>query len=469
MKIALVSLLKNEFRYPLIGLMRIAGYLKKNKKDVEIKIVDNTFDDIYAEIDKFKPDVIGLSTYTSYYQDAIDFSRIIKSKHPNIKIIVGGPHITTLPQSLDKNFDYGILGQGEKRTLLLLDAISKNKSIDKIDGLVYHKNNKIIINSRKEETEEDLDELHVIDYTLLNKKYWEKKFIPELCDFKVSTGLLTSIGCPFDCIFCACKACWGGIRYRKIDSIVNEIKDLYYNFNVRHIDFSDDLFAINKERLRKLHDKLKKEKLLGRLVFTCLARADIFDGELCQILTDLNVKAATFGFESGSDRILKYIKNSNNVSVEKNKKAILLCRKHNLNALGSLMMAIPAEKISDMKKTIEFIDFARRNGALKVWAQVLVPLPATKIWDIAKARGKVNDEKTDWRKIHIHNKMNPMLLDKNISKKEFLECYETAKAKGRFFIYRMFLKTICKNPLNLFYFVKEGGYYLKRFFSFVKQ
>jgi len=341
--------------------------------------------------------------------------------------------------------------------------------VNKLDGLIYYKNNHLVINPRKQESEQDLDKLHVIDYSLLNKKYWKKKFIPELCDFKVSTGVLSSIGCPFNCIFCSCRACWGGIRYRKIKSIVDEIKDLYYNYNVGHIDFSDDLFAINKERLIEFREGLRKEKLLGKIVFTCLARADIFDDELCRILKSLNVKSVTFGFESGSDRILKYVKNNPRLSVKDNKKAIILCRKYGINALGSLMMAIPTEKIGDMKKTLEFMDFARKNMALKIWAQVMIPLPATKIWDIARQRGRINEKNMNWKNINIYNKSNPLLLDSDVSNKDFLELYESAKSKGRYFVYRMFFKTLSNNPLNFIYFIREGSYYIKRLFSFIKQ
>lgn len=470
MKIALISLPKNEFRYPPIGLLRIATYIKRKTKDVEVRLIDNAFEDIYEKIDNFNPDIIGLTTFTSYYQDSIDFSSIIKSKYPGIKIIAGGPHITTLPESLDKNFDFGIIGEGERIFLNLINALLKNKSVENIKGIVYYKNGRLVVNKRDNAGYSgDLDELHAIDYNFLNKKYWNKKFAPEIYDFKVSTGIITSIGCPFNCIFCSCKSCWGNIRYRNIENVVKEIKELYYNFGVRHIDIYDDLFAVNKKRLNEFCNKLKQENLQNKITFSCQARADILDEEMCALLRKLNVKTLVFGFESGSDKVLKYVKNNNLCSVEKNKNAIILCKKYGLNVMGCLMMGIPTEKIEDMKKTTEFIDFARKNNALKLWTQILVPLPATEIWEIAKSRGKIKDNMANWKGIHIHNKENPILLDPDIQIKEFLVNYNLAKKKCRPFVYRLFFKTIYNDPANIFHFVLEGKYYIQRFFLFVKQ
>ncbi|MBU3912755.1 MAG: B12-binding domain-containing radical SAM protein [Nanoarchaeota archaeon] len=467
MKVALVSLPKNEFRYPPIGLLRIATYIKNNVRDIEVRLIDNTFEDIYHEIDSFSPDFIGITTFTSYYQEAIDFAKIIKSKK-SVKIIIGGPHITTLPESFNKIFDFGILGEGEETIVELIDALKMNKNLGEIKGLVYYKKDKLIENKERA-LSPDLDSVHKINYNFLNKRYFEKKFIPEIGNFGVSLGMMTSVGCPFNCRFCSIKACWRTIRFRKISSVVEEIKDLYYRYGVRHIDFFDDLFSINKVRLTELYEKLKKEELLNKLTFSCQGRANMIDDEMCKILKKLNIKAITFGFESGSDKVLKYIKSDSNISVNMNKNAIVMCKKYRINIFGVLMMGIPTETVEDMQKTISFIDFARKMGALKIWTQILVPLPATEIWEIAKKRGKIKDYNNNWKDINIHNRKNPLLLDENVPYEDFLKKYALAKKKCRFFVYRLFLKTLINNPLTIFYFTREGLFYIKRLLEFLKQ
>ncbi len=470
MKLAIVSLIKNESRQPPVGLMRIAGYIKQKTKDVEVKLIDNAFEDIYKEISIFKPDIIGLTTYTSYYQDSIDFASKMKSFYPNVKIVVGGPHITTLPESLNKNFDYAILGQGEVRLLKLLQAIKQNKIPRDIDGIAYWDNKEIKIIKRKEEKELELDD-SITDYSLLHKDYWKKRFIFEITDFQVYMGVISSIGCPYHCLFCSVKACWGNIKYRCIKKVINEIKELYYKYSVRHIEFYDDLFALNKNRLKEFYLELKKENLLNKITFSCFARADAFDEELCSLLKRINIKSITFGFESGSDRILKFIKNNPNSSVKQNREVILFCRKYKINVSGGIVTGNPTEKIEDMKKNIQFIRYARKKGASRLWIQILVPFPATYIWELGKKQNKIPDNYSDinWNSMQIHNKDNPLFLDSNVSYTEFLKYYNIAKKECLFFIYPLFIKTISKNPLNILYFLKELGYYLQRLITFSKQ
>jgi len=466
-KVAILSLPENDFRFPIIGTLIITKYIKENCKDVNVKLIDNTFDDINAEIEKFKPDVIGFSVFTQSYPNAISFANKIKEKNPKIKIIVGGPHITTLPESFDPVFDFGVMGEGEQTIVSLINSIKNKKIPDKIKGIVYFKNNKLVINKRKEDLS-DIDSLFPLDYALLNKKYFKIKFIPEIYNFGITVGMMTSIGCPFNCRFCSIKACWKKIRFRKLDSVVKEIKNLYKNYRVRHIDLFDDLFCINKERLKQFHNKLKGEGLLGKITFSCQARIDTIDEEMCQILQSLNVKTLVFGFESGSDRILKYIKNDNQLSVKMSERAVLLCKKYKLNVYGCLMFGIPGEKIEDLKKTIEFIDFCEKNKVARLWAQILIPLPSTEMWEVAEQRGKINEDIFELIP-DVYQKEKPLLLDSDVPIEEFIKYYNLAKKKCRRFFYKTFLKTIINNPLSIYYFLRESLFYLKRFFNFLKQ
>jgi len=383
LRIAIVSIADNDFRYPIIGPTIIAKSVKDNCKEVKVRLIDNTFEEVYKEVKKFNPEIIGFSTFTQSYQRAIDFAKTIKNEIPNIKLIIGGPHITTLPESFNPIFDFGIIGEGQNSFPELIETIRKNKSVSKIKGLIYFKNKKLMKNKLSEELG-DINEIFPLEYTLLNKGYFKKKFIPEIFKFGIQMGMMTSIGCPFNCRFCSIKACWKKMRFRKISNVLEEIKNLYYDYKVRHIDLFDDLFTINKNRLIEFREELKKEGLLGKISFSCQARVNTIDEEMLTVLKSLNIKTIVFGFESGSDRVLKYIKKDSSLSLELNKKAILLCKKHRFNVYGGLMIGIPGEKIEDMDKTIEFIDFAKKAGVSRIWLQILIPCPATEIWELAK-------------------------------------------------------------------------------------
>jgi len=463
-KLALVSLPVNEYRFSLIGLVAIATYIDQNMKDVEVKVIDNAFENISKKLSEFQPDLIGLSTFTAYYYDTINFAKKVKEKNPLVKIVVGGPHINSEHDSLDKIFDAGVIGEGEKTLLELINTIRKGKNFDNIPGVIFHKNGRLKINKKRE-----LDSILKLklNYKFLHKDYFKKRFLPETSCFGVAMGIMSSLGCPFNCRFCAIRSCWDKIRFREAREIVNEIKDLYYNYGVRHMDFFDDLFSVNKKRLNEIYDLLKKDGLIGKISFACQARANMMDDEIGEIFQKLNMVTVMFGFESGSDRVLKYIKNDLSLSVDINKRAISVCQKYGLNVYGSLMMGIPGEKLDDMQKTINFINFGKKHGVGRLWTQVLVPMPGTEMWEIVKERGKLQGDMYSG-KITMHSQEKPLLLDSDVSYKEFLKKYNIATKKCRSFVYKLVLKTIRKNPLSIFYFAKDFFFYLKRTINFLK-
>ena len=86
----------------------------------------------------------------------------------------------------------------------LIQFIKENKAPKNLDGIVYWENGKLKINKRKEEKEAGLDE-SITDYSIFPKEYFKKRFVFEVCDFKVYMGIISSIGCPYNCLFCSCN------------------------------------------------------------------------------------------------------------------------------------------------------------------------------------------------------------------------------------------------------------------------
>lgn len=116
LKVALISFQKDAERIPPVGLVYLATYLRDKCGIKNIKIIDKNFDNIETEIEKFSPDIIGIGPMTIYYQEAIRFSISFKKIY-NIPIILGGVHISTLPESLKPCFDLAVIGEGEGTAL----------------------------------------------------------------------------------------------------------------------------------------------------------------------------------------------------------------------------------------------------------------------------------------------------------------------------------------------------------------
>jgi len=434
MKLALVNILDVSEVSPM-GLAYIATYLREHMGFENTKIIDINAENVWKGIKRYSPDVVGISSMTITYSKAMELAKRIKQEL-NIPCLIGGPHISTLPSSLSDDFDLGIVGEGEQTMLELIQLYEKygefqKEKLREIKGLVYHNNGKVSV-TEKRDLVLPLDKIPVPDRSFLNPLYFRDKGI----FFTDRTGreahVLTARGCPYRCVFCSTSVLWQKVRYHSVEHVCREVNELIDKYKVNAIQIWDDIFTINKKRLREIADAFKKEGINEKVEFSCQPRANLIDDELCEILKEMGVIAVSFGFESGSDKILNYLK-AGSVTVEQNKTAIKTCKKHGLKVFGSFMFGSPGETSEDIGQTSDLIDFMKDNDVDLVWAFISTPFPATEFWAVAKSRGKVNDDNMDWDILSHSYVENQLLLDDSVDKAEFKRLFE--EAKQRIYVY----------------------------------
>lgn len=388
MKIALISTAQRS-GCPPIGLVYLASYIHAYTKH-KITIIDTNYQDIF-KVNYYKYNVIGINAMTVNYAKAIELAQHLKSWYHNTPIIIGGVHISTCPESFIDCFDSMIIGEGEQAFIKLLEDLEK-KQLKK----VYQVN-----------SFENLDNLIYPDWDLLDRRYFTKQFNTTFAEWGIEGWLLTSRGCPYRCRFCSTTKFWDKVRLHSDRYVINLLEDLKKK-GVTHIQIWDDLFTISKDRLRRLAPYLK----ISGIKFNCQPRINCIDEEMCQILKDSNITLCIFGFESGNSRVLRYLKNDNNLSIEQSKKAILLCRKYGLDIQGSIIFGSPTETIPEMIDTLRFMLWCLFHGVQRLWTFVATPFPNTEFW-------KYVPKGTTWDKISHHNVTKPMLLDKSIKLWQF--------------------------------------------------
>ncbi len=442
-----------------LGLASVATYLEKKGNFKDIRIIDSQYDDLLNDTLKFNPDIIGLSAFTVNYGQAIKLAGEFRKKS-RAKIVIGSYHISTLPASFKDVFDVGVVGEGEQTMLELMQLFDRKKDfkageLKKIKGLVFFDKNKKIVITKKRENMKSLDDLPIINRKYINPKYYAEG--QEMAEwFPKSATIETARGCPYNCVFCSPRAVWGKTRVKSVAKVLEEIKQIRKDYGIDVFSISDDLFICSKERIRKIVEALEKEGLLGKITFTCYARANLMDDEVCQLLKKMNVKMLNFGFESGSERILKFLKGPS-VSVEDNRRSILLCNKYGFFVQGNILLGSPGEKISDMKKSEEFVDFCikqKTKGYMSVF--VLTPFPGTPIWEIAKKRGKVSDD-MNWEELRFQNWAKPLLLDDDTDFEEFKLLFIGIKRRFRYFHRQVWKNKLKRNPIGTLKLVFSGG------------
>lgn len=242
-----------------------------------------------------------------------------------------------------------------------------------------------------------LDTIPFPDRDLLNmQSYMKPSQILMNNQYLRGTTMVTSRGCPFHCIYCHVSAKWGRPRFHSPDYIVEEMKILYQRYMAEAIYICDDLFSHTISRVEEIVRKMEREGLLGNLRFMVDLRASMVNSELVALLKRMGVVKVAIGIESGSDRILQFLKGSD-VTVDQSLKAVEMLNRYGIRTHCCFMIGSPTETIEDIEKTRVLIEkilkMDRRNFCQLT---VTTPLPGTRLWEYAIKRGLISKE-VDWR------------------------------------------------------------------------
>lgn len=361
-----------------VGVLALASYCRARLPGLEVRIIEPAFEDALAVIQSGQFDVIGLSAMTTEYYQAIVLAQRIR-KDVQV-IVIGGNHISKLPQSMHPAFDLGVIGDGEEALIDILLGVPARE----LPGVVYrHGDERIVTGPRRPPS---LENYPPLNYDLLSDRYFKPSALLSFADFGTMVPLMTSRGCPFHCIFC--NGLTRGVRYHDPDWVLNELETLERR-GATHVEIYDDLFAMRGKRLEQIVAGFVARKL--KLTLQCNAQAHILDEGTIRLLKQMNVKRIFFGFESGNPRVLKMLK-CGKVTVQDNMRAIDLCLRHGIRPAGNVILGSPTETLQEMRDTLEFVRWAYRRGADRLSCSPMTPYPGTVMWDIAKERGTVSDD-----------------------------------------------------------------------------
>lgn len=393
MKIALVNT-DMESLDPPLGLCYIASYLRKYMGFNNTIIIDK--EDPLKRLRREKPDLVGITATSINFRHVNELAGKIKSEF-GIPALIGGVHITALPnQFAGSNFDIAVLGEGEQTMLELAQTFEKSGlsavELKKIKGIMFRDSG----NVERTEHREAIKPLDSIPYPARDLLDMDKYLLPRASVFRgeltMAASILTSRGCPYRCVFCASKFWERTIRFHSAEYVVGEIKELIEKYKVDHIIVWDDLFVVDRKRVEDMHSLIRSERINEKVAFIANGRANVLDENICRLLSEMNIRNVSFGFESGSPKILNYLKQGS-VTVEQNRHAIELCNRFGISVNGFFVIGSPPETEEDLQMTM---DFVKGRGIDSFSAFQLVPFPATDVWEYAKTKGIVSDDTTDF-------------------------------------------------------------------------
>lgn len=366
-----------------IGVGCLAGYLLQHGRKVEI--IDEHIEPLSKELlsEALKkvspPHIFGISTLTACAQRSYSISKEIKSWYPDSKIILGGIHPTVLADEAlaDRSVDFVVRGEGEKTLLELYNALKNKSDYTKIKGVSYKSGGKLIHNQLAELP--DLDDFPPFPYHLFEKDLGKYNF----------GFIASSRGCPYDCIFCSQRTISGQkFRYVPEEVVIGEIDQLINKYQQTHINFVDDNFTANKQRVVRLCEQMIKNGFHEKATFDLQTRADAVNDEILTLLKKAGFRVVNYGLETASERLMVLLNKKETVA--ENIAAVKLAKKHGFGVSGTFIFGLPTETRQERWQAYELakdldLDYVRFNNA--------TPYPGTRLYEIAKEEGRLFVEK----------------------------------------------------------------------------
>ncbi len=395
---------RSVFRFPPLGIAYLAASLREAGHQVDL--LDCTFLTRKAALKKAQSSpatVVGIYCMVTLMEDCLWFARKLRS-HADL-LLAGGPLPTCDPASFLNDFDVVIRGEGESTVIELLRAVEDRMDWRGIPGIAYassgnsqgNTTSSFERNPRKPGNAEcnmpiTITEIRKFQASLDRIPFPARDLFPNrdyihhgLRRYGYSvTTVMSTRGCPYQCEFCSNVVFGGSYRERSPENVVDEIQqalDLGYD----RISFADDVFTLNKNRVIKVCEEIRKRDL--HFEWECLGRVDSMDASTALAMKQAGCVRIYFGIESGNDGILKLM--NKKITVDQASEAVKIAHQTGLQVGAFFIICYPGDTNDTVLETIRF---ATALPLDYLSFTLPYPLPGTALFE------RIKDRITrDWR------------------------------------------------------------------------
>ncbi len=375
---------------PPLGLAYIAAVLKEHGHTV--KIIDGALPK-YAKdnnlincVEKFSPDLVGVSVFVVNMQGAVELARKLKQKF-DFPILFGGPHPTSQPLDILKehsSVDAVVIKEGEYTVKEICDRLEANKSLKGVEGVFYRDENDNIIQNPLRKPIGDLNSLPMPARELLENKLY--KTLPHQCKNSPVMTMISSRGCAYrKCSFCFEAGEYGSpFRRMSPEKVIEELKVLVFEYGAKEISFWDDNFTQGKVWVSRLCELIIKEGL--DISWSVFGYVNMVTPEVLKLMAKAGCWMIAYGVESGNQDLLDKMKKG--ITLEQVRNATQWTNEAGIESRCFFMLALPGETPAKGMQTINFALELNIDYAVFVCTN---PLRGTPLYDICRREGRVLD------------------------------------------------------------------------------
>jgi anaerobic magnesium-protoporphyrin IX monomethyl ester cyclase len=393
----------------LAGALIAAGYEDVTLFDAEVE------DETVAEhLDRQRYDLVGISSPTPLIYEAWEAAALANEQ--GAVSVLGGPHPTIMPdESIERpEVDLVVRGEAEDTLVEIVRELEQNGTggssaeaggqlagcdLAAIAGLTWNDASGRTVHNPNRPQVKEIQNLPWPAYHLFKiERYTNLQPLTDGLDPHArSYTLVTSRGCPYQCIYCSKPITGNTWRARPPEDVVAEWRYLVEDMHATEIGITDDVWNMKLDRAKEIC-RLLIQQGLNRVPWVTIhgMRADHTDAELFQLMKQSGCKRVGFGVESGNQAVLDSIKKRQ--SLDDVRRAFRQARAAGLQTMGFFIFGLPADTEETMDDTIRFALELDPDLANFMLAS---PYPGTELWEIARRDGRLFS--TDWRDYAIHD------------------------------------------------------------------
>ncbi len=422
---------------PPIGLASIAAVLRNAGHSVIV--FDAALDIEYSNeqwaqrIVSARPDMVGFTAVTSAFLDACDVACRVKRRAETTAIVFGGVHVSWGRERIlvrVPEIDFVIAGEGEYAMCKLANGAPHAT----IEGLYFR--NGPVVEHGPAPALCAMDDLPYPAYDLLAG--FPKRYLMPLFSYPRHPGanVISSRGCVYQCSYCDRSVFGQGFRFNSPEYTAGLVSHLAKDFGVRHVNFYDDLFTLNRERVVKLCSLLSQLK--PAVSFNCIVRLGHIDDELVRLLKRAGCFMVNVGIESGDQAILD--RHKSGLTLEVVRRDIEKLTRGGLYVKGLFMMGFPGEGEASIATTR---DFALSLPLKDANVTAFTPFPGAPITAGIRSLGEFDD---DWTKMDCEHFV---FVPREIGSRETLERMNREFIRAfyqRKYMRRIYLRMLRESP-----------------------
>jgi anaerobic magnesium-protoporphyrin IX monomethyl ester cyclase len=389
------------------GVIALAAHLESAGHTVIV--VDQALhrhptEELARRVADLAPDLVGLSGIITAYSHIIALIGDLRKVLPTVPVVLGGQVGINNVENCFTHMaiDYLVHGYGEFALEKLVRALQGAIAVEMIPGLSYRRGDTVVTNPGREFFRH-LDDRPIPAYHLVDMEHYcgalasvkKGEFVYNGRRLPVNPRVLPvygTLGCTDRCTFCVHEQEFVGIKLNSNRVLMAHLTFLHREYGINFFNMGEEMFISKLDRAREFNTMMKAE--LPECYWTATTRADFVTPDLITELKTGHCVGLTWGYESGSQRMLDLM--NKRMSVAVNNRAVVLAREAGLYSSTTLMVGNVGETHQTIQETMAGVhEIGLASGSVFLAAAY----PGGRTWDWAVERGIIADTHTYLQRI----------------------------------------------------------------------